>query len=335
MRRKRAGRVFAATLLGGAGVAIAASWVAGRALARRLISPEGLQPASEEQDVLLAALRAAGARVEELRHAGSLFDPVELAATFASPGPEAAGRPTLLFLHGKGGNAAEWRPEALRALDCGYNVLLPDLRGHGQSGGRFVTHGFLEKEDLANAIACARDRHGIDSGRLGVHGCSAGASLAIEFAADRYGVRALWLESPYADPMAMARHYLSRATGLPPWLLGLTSRFAVGAAVALVRRELSLERGAAGLETIDPLQAIRRIRAPVCLVYGERDELVPPRFSARLEAVLPPGSQIWRAPDAGHCHHDDEPARVATMEYDQRWREFFGRYLPVGERSKV
>src|SRR6202162_1011017 len=188
MRRKTAGRFFAATLFGGAGVSIAASWVAGRALSKPPIS--------------------------------------------ASPGRAAAGRPTLLFLHGKGGNAAEWRPEALRALACGYNVLLPDLRGHGQSGGRFVTHGFLEKEDLANAIACARDRHGIDSGRLGVHGCSAGPALAIEFAADRYGVRALWLESPYADAKAMARHYLSRATGLPPWLLGLTSHFPVGGAGA-------------------------------------------------------------------------------------------------------
>ena len=326
---KKAERILAASLVCGAGVYVAASWLAGRLLARHLISAEGLVPATAERDALLEALRQAGGRVEELRHAGSLHDPVELAAVFASPGRDAAGRPTLLFLHGKGGNAAEWRPEALRALACGYNVLLPDLRGHGQSGGRFVTHGFLEKEDLANAIACARDRHGIDSGRLGVHGCSAGASLAIEFAADRYGVRALWIESPYADPMAMARHYLSQATGLPPWLLGLTSRFAVGAAVARVRRELSLEADAGGLETIDPLQAIRRGRAPACLVYGERDELVPPRFSARLEAALPPGSRIWVAPNAGHCHHDNEPARVATEQYDRKWRDFFGKYLGV------
>jgi pimeloyl-ACP methyl ester carboxylesterase len=300
-----------------------------------LISAEGLVPATAERGTLLEALGRAGGRVEDLRHAGSLYDPVELAAVFASPGPEAASRPTLLFLHGKGGNAAEWRPEALRALSCGYNVLLPDLRGHGESGGRFVTHGFLEKEDVANAIACARERCGIDPARLGVHGCSAGASLAVEFAADRFGVRALWIESPYADPMAMARHYLSQRTGLAPVLLGLTSRFAVGRAVAHVRRELSLTPEAGGLESIDPLAAMNRIRAPVCLVYGEKDELVPPRFSERLEAALPPGSRIWRAPNAGHCHHDDEPARVATQEYDRRWREFFGQYLPVEEPSKV
>ena len=331
----RARRFVAASLVGGAGIYVALSWLAGRLLARHLISAEGLVPATAEREALLEALGRAGGRVEDLRHAGSLLDPVELAAVFASPGLDAARRPTILFLHGKGGNAAEWRPEALRALACGYNVLLPDLRGHGPSGGRFVTHGFLEKEDLANAIACARERCGIDPARLGVHGCSAGASLAIEFAAGRFGVRAVWLESPYADPMAMARHYLSQRTGLAPRLLGLTSRFAVGRAMAHVRRELSLTGDAGGLETIDPVAAINRVRAPVCLVYGEKDELVPPRFSARLEAALPPGSRVWRAPNAGHCHHDDEPARVATQEYDRRWREFFGRFLPVEDRSKV
>lgn len=332
---RRAWRFFTASLLGGAGAYVAGSWLAGRSLGWRLISPEGLAPLLAEHKALLDALAAAGGTVEELRHPGSAADPVELAAIFASLRPDAASRATILFLHGKGGGGAEWQLEAWRALTCGYNVLLPDLRGHGASGGRFVTHGFLEKEDLANLIACARDRCGIDPERLGVHGCSAGASLAIEFAAGREGIRALWLESPYADPTAMARHYLSRATGLPPALLGLTSRFAVGAAVAHVRRELSLADGAGGLETIDPLRAITRVRAPVCLVYGEKDKLVPPHFSAKLEAALPAGSRVWRAENAGHCHHDDEPAKVATEEYDRRWREFFGRYLPVdGAGSK-
>lgn len=328
-KKKKRVRAVAVSLLAGAVAYVAGSWLAARALATRLISAEGLEPARERREDLLEALRARGATVHDFRHRGSPRDPVELAAVHASPGPDAVGRPTILFLHGKGGNAAEWRPEALRALDCGYNVLLPDLRGHGESGGGLVTHGFLEKDDLANAIAFARERFGLDPSRLGVHGCSNGAALAIEFAADRGEVRALWLESPYARPGEMARHYLSIWTGLPSWLLGLTSHFAVGQAVARVRRDVGLEAGAGGLETIDPLRSIRRVRASVCLVYGEKDELVPPHFAARLEASLPAGSRIWRAPNAGHCHHEDEPARVATAEYDRRWRDFFTTELPV------
>jgi len=326
---RRAIRTLALTALSGAAAYVAASWLAARKLAGRLISSQGLEPAREKREDLVEALRSRGAAVHDLRHRGSRREPVGLASVFASPARGSPARPTILFLHGKGGNAAEWRPEALRALDCGYNVLLPDLRGHGESEGQFVTYGLLEKEDLENAISSARERCGLDPLRLGIHGCSAGAALGIEFAADREGVRALWIESPYGDPSEMARHYLSLASGLPGWLLRLTSRFAVRRAVVEIRRHLNLDEGAEGLESMDPVRAIARVRAAVCLVYGEKDELVPPRFAARLEAALPADSRIWRASNAGHCHHEDEPARVATEEYDRRWREFFTQHLPA------
>jgi pimeloyl-ACP methyl ester carboxylesterase len=326
---KKALRVLALSLASGAFLYLLASWVVGRKLARRLISAQGLVPAREKRDELLAALRGSGAAVQELRHRGSSRDPVELSAVLATPSGDGAGRPTILFLHGKGGNSAEWRPEALRALDAGYNVLLPDLRGHGESEGDFVTYGFLEKDDLANTIATAEALLGAGPLRLGVHGCSAGATLAIEFVAGRDDIAALWLESPYANPAEMAHHYLAVATQVPPRLLRLTSRVAVRAAVARVRRDLDLKPSDSGFASIDPLASMGRIGAPVCLVYGEKDELVPPRFAAKLEAALPAESSIWRASNAGHCHHEDEPARVAKDEYDRRWREFFSRHLPV------
>jgi pimeloyl-ACP methyl ester carboxylesterase len=317
------------SLLGGAGAYLGGSWLSARALARLLISPEGLEPVRERREDLLAALRESGAFVADFRHRGSVYDPVELAAVFAAPDPAAGKRSTILFLHGKGGNAAEWRPEALRALDCGYNVLLPDLRAHGESRGDFFTYGFLEKEDLAKAIEATGERFGLDPGNLGFHACSAGSIPALEYAARASGVRALWIESPYADAREMARHYLSLWTGLPSGLLGLTSRWAVARAVRLVRRRLELPAEESWLEEVDPLRAIRCVRARICLVYGEKDELVPARFVHRFEEALPPGSEVWKAENAGHCHHDDEPARVATAEYDRRWREFFTRHLPV------
>ena len=142
--------------------------MAARALARRLIAPEGLGPAPARHEDLLVALESAATVVANLRHRGSKRLPVELSTIFASPG-EPERRPTLLFLHGKGGDASEWEPDAQRALRLGYNVLLPDLRGHGRSGGSFFTYGFLEKDDLALTVAAAQDGFGIDADRLGIH----------------------------------------------------------------------------------------------------------------------------------------------------------------------
>jgi hypothetical protein len=324
MTRRRLGLA----LLAGGGAAFAVgSYFAARALSRRLISAEGLGPTTVRREDLLEALGESGASVEDFRHPGSARNPVTLAAIFASPAGRKTPRATILFLHGKGGNAAEWRPDALRALSLGYDVLLPELRGHRPSGGDFVTYGFLEKEDLANAVAHARSRFGLDPERLGVHACSAGSTVALEFAAGRPGIRAIWLESPWADAREMARHYLAVATGLPPWMLDLTTRLAVRRALARIRRELDLPPGDDDFARVDPMRSLSEVRGRVCLVYGDRDELVPPRFARRLEAGLPPESQVWRAVGAGHCHHDDEAERVMKDEYERRWREFFGENL--------
>ena len=331
MKRRRLGL---ALLAGGSASFVGCSYLAARALAKRLISAEGLGPANADvrrQD-LLDALSRSGASVSDFRHRGSAWNPVELAAIFVSAGgSEAPHRATVVFLHGKGGSDAEWRPDAIRALAAGYNVLIPSLRGHPPSGGSFVTYGFLEKDDLAECVASARDRFGIDPDRLGVHACSAGSTIALEFAARNPGVRALWLESAYADGFRMARQYLSAATGLPPWSLDLTTRLAVRIALARIRRELGIP-GRGGLDRVDPLRSAASLSGRVCLVYGERDRLVPPRFTARLEEALPPDTLIWRARGAGHCHHDDEPEKVMPEEYDRRWREFFGASLPAEDR---
>lgn len=312
----------------GAGLYVGASYLLSRALAKRLVSPVGFAPAPGRHEDLLAALETSATVVANLRLKGSARLPVEVAAIFASPGdPEK--RATVLFLHGKGGDASEWEPDALRALRLGYNVLLPDLRGHGRSGGTFFTLGYLEKDDLALTVGAARDGFGLDADRIGIHSCSAGSSVALEFAAGRAGVRAIWLESPFGRPREMARHYLSRTTRLPAPLLTLTSRWAVARAIARVRAELGAGPGGEGLDAVDPIRAAARVAAPVLLVHGEEDRLVPPHFTRELAAALPPRSAVWNVAGAGHCHHADEPAAAAKLAYARKWQEFFGTYLPA------
>jgi pimeloyl-ACP methyl ester carboxylesterase len=322
MRWKKAAAALSAAA--GAGYVVG-SYLAGSALADALISPVGLAPGSDRREEFRKALGRESAGVEEFTHPGNAGDPAVLRCTFASPG-SAGERATLLFLHGKGGNATEWILDAVRALRAGFNVLCPDLRGHAGSGGRFVTYGLLEKVDLEIGVRTAVERFGLDPRRIGVHSCSAGSSVGLQFCAGNDAVRALWLESPFSDPRAMARHYLHRKTGVPRWALTLASHWAVSRAAARLRRELG---GASGEGWVmpDPLAAARSIRCPVELVYGACDELVPPEFVRALELALPRSTAVWEVGNAGHCHHADEAEAVAREEYERRWTEFFGRHL--------
>jgi pimeloyl-ACP methyl ester carboxylesterase len=127
----------------------------------------------------------------------------------------------------------------------------------------------------------------------------------------------------------MARHYLSRTTRLPGPLLTLTSRLAVARAIHRVREELGTGHGTDGLARVDPVRSVARVTAPILLVHGDGDRLVPARLTHALAAALPPRSAVWNVAGAGHCHHADEPEVVARLAYARKWTEFFSTYMPA------
>jgi pimeloyl-ACP methyl ester carboxylesterase len=286
-----------------------------RSLAGILLSPVGLAPVAASTEALHAAVTAAAGRgglVETLVHDGDPEEPACLVTLFASPGAPRT-RATILFLHGKGGGGAEWTKDAVRALKLGFNVLVPELRGHPPSTGERITYGIRETTDLLLLLDLAHARFGVDAARLGIDGCSYGSLLAVQLAAARTPA-ALWLQSPFGDLHAMAVHYLRRATGLPGFLLE--------APVRLFARRV-LRTGKLDLSRVDPVAAARRVTCPTAVVHGETDALVPIRFSPALYDALAGEKTFWRVPACGHCHHADEPQAVVPAEYERRWTEFF------------
>ena len=280
-----------------------------------LLSPVGLVPATASVEAFHAAVRAAAGpegSVEIFTHEGDPREPACLSALFATPGGP-GGRGTLLFLHGKGGCGAEWTTDSVRALGLGFNVLVPELRGHPPSTGTRITYGLLETGDLLRLLDCAETRFGIARSRVGIDGCSMGALLAVHLAAASPPA-ALWLQAPFDDMVAMAAHYLHRATALPAFLFA----FPVRVLIWRIARTEGID-----LSKVDPLRAARRVTCPTVVVHGENDGLVPIRFSPRLYEALAGEKSYWRVPRCGHCHHPDEPQAVARAEYERRWTEFF------------
>ena len=295
---KRAVRRLVSALSAGVALFVLGSWLAARRLAPRLVSPVGLGPPPDRQRELLATLRGVAPIVEEFRHPGGSLDPVELAATFASPG-DPARRPTILFLHGKGGRACEWEDSALLALALGYNVLLPDLRGHGSSGGR------TPRSASSRRTTREPDRRGRRSGEWTPAASPStpvrGVAVALELAGHLTEIRAVWLESR-SPTRGRWRGTTSRSRpGISAALLSLTPGGRFRARVAQVSAELGLEQVARGWRRPTLVAALGRVRCPVGLVYGDADRLVPPlsssaaggwppeaRYSAAARGALPP-----------------------------------------------
>jgi len=179
----------------------------------------------------------------------------------------------VLFLHGNGGSLRTWFVNVDFYRRANFDLVMPDYRGYGKSSGRVESEGQLHA-DVAAVWKDVAERY--RGKRVVVYGRSLGTGLAAALAAE-IGPDLTILVSPYSSMRDLARlHY--------PWVPGFVLRYPL-------RTDLS----------------IARIRSPILLVHGERDELVPISHSERLHTLAPRATLVAIA-GAGHNDLQGFPA---------------------------
>ena len=210
-------------------------------------------------------------------------DGTRMVADCYSASPGAA----CLLLHGfwRGRRHPRIRQIALELARSGRTVFVPDLRGHGDSGGRF-TFNRLEWNDLG----------GLDlPSDLVTVGLSMGASIAVAAAAR--GVISpsrLLLISPAADYREIGPDLLEMVRG------GHVEREQRNWRPRIDLRSLltSVGRAEAALE-------ISRLSCPVHLVHGQGDWLVHHRHSEMLARTCPQAVLQMLDVETGRRMHAD------------------------------
>ena len=120
--------------------------------------------------------------------------------------------PTIVLCPGYESSRAELLTLASALQDQQYNVLLFDFSGHGTADGR-TTFGLQEVGELRAAMSAVANRGDVDVKRFCLWGVNLGAYVALAEATGDPRVRAVAVESPYAQPKDMVALQVSR-TGL-------------------------------------------------------------------------------------------------------------------------
>jgi 3-oxoadipate enol-lactonase len=241
--------------------------------------------------------------------------------------------PALVLLHAFPAHHELWLPSA-QALVSRYQLILPDLRGHGDSG---VGEGPATMEKHAADLARVLDHAQI--GRAAFAGISLGGYVLFEFwRRSRSRVAALALfntKAPSDSPEAKADRWhaasqvLERGTGpffegLVPKLLGKTARESrpdlVEGALRMMRKAspegvAQVQRGMA--ERPDSLPDLKTIDVPTLIVTGDEDILTGPPEADRMRQNIP-SSELKIIRRAGHYSPWEQPA-----EAGQLLRQFF------------
>ena len=73
------------------------------------------------------------------------------------------------------------------------------------------------------------------------------------------------------------------------------------------------------IDRFDSLSRIGRVKAPLLVLHGERDRVVPIRFGRALLDAAPEPKEGWFAPDAGHENLARYGSLDAVVAFIVRW----------------
>lgn len=154
----------------------------------------------------------------------------------------------------------------------GHNVLLVDERAHGNSEGRTISFGILERRDLLCWVDYAVQRFGVDV-KILLYGVSmGGATVLMASELDLpHNVKGIIADCPYAKPLDVILH-VGKSTAFPHWLI---RPFAILAARIYGGFDL--------LET-DAVRAVQNTKVPILIIHGEADHYVPCEMSDLVSA---------------------------------------------------
>jgi fermentation-respiration switch protein FrsA (DUF1100 family) len=173
----------------------------------------------------------------------------------------------LLLCHGNAGNVGDRVLHAALLTAAGFDVLLFDYRGYGRSSGRPSEDGTYR--DARAALACLLEQPGVDPGRVVYLGESLGGAVAVDLALER-SPAGLVLLSAFTGVRALGRlHYPFVPAALIP-------------------------------DAYPVLHRVGALRAPLLVLHGERDEIVPLSQGRALFEAAPGSKRMHVFPGLGH-----------------------------------
>lgn len=241
-------------------------------------------------------------------------------------------RATVIVAHGIDHTRQVMLKRAAFLLHGGYNVVVLDLRGHGESGGQVVSPGLLERLDLLGAIQYIRSRE--ERGPIALLGVSYGAVACLFTGAESPEIGAVVSDGAFTSGVDVSNR-INRYYAQDPRTNRLVrAMYAAGSfpgvATAIVVAYYLRTGLYPGWDFVSVLPAASRIKCPVLIVSGERDYIIPTADARRILAALPAASKrLVTIPNALR----DTTYDAAPVLYQEAVLSFLDSNFPETEAS--
>ncbi|PQD96830.1 alpha/beta hydrolase [Pradoshia eiseniae] len=220
---------------------------------------------------------------------------------------------TVIIAHGYAGHAigmyayAKYYYEAL-----GYNVLMPDARGHGKSEGDYIGFGWHERKDYIQWIDYVLDRNGKNS-KIALHGVSMGGATVMMTSGEELPkqVKAVVADCGYTSALDILSYQLGEMYSLPSFPLIQSTSL------------LTKLRAGYSFEEASAVEQVKKTSLPIFFIHGEKDTFVPLEMVHELYEAANGEKELYIVPGAEHGNaYNADPET-----YEKKVAEFLASYM--------
>lgn len=178
----------------------------------------------------------------------------------------------------------------LKFFNDGYNVLLPHMRGHGESEGAYIGMGFHDSKDVMKWIDYILSIN--SRAEIVIYGVSMGAATTMITSGEKlpHNVKCFIEDCGYTSAWDEFAYQLKEMYGLPS--------FPIMNGVNL----LTKIRAGYDLKDASPLDYVQKCSKPMLFIHGDKDTFVPFYMAEKLYAAAScPEKELFITRNAGHA----------------------------------
>lgn len=196
----------------------------------------------------------------------------------------------VILVHGIGGNKEQMMNKADLLAQQGYDAILFDGRGHGESQGEHITYGFYEKEDIKRIVDFIKEEN--DSIPIGIWGNSMGGAIA--------------LQALEADERINFGIVESTFRSLDEVVFEYGKRMAKGVMIKQIS-DYALKRAAEEANfdptVVQPIESAKEIEQAVLIAHGDSDKRISVDNAQDLfDSLKTEKKELVIVPRAGHLN---------------------------------
>ena len=202
---------------------------------------------------------------------------------------DAGSKNTVVLVHGY--NSYGFKDNAAHAyvfFKRGYNVLVSDNRGCGESEGKYQTFGIRESEDVALWVKYIAER--IPDGSIVLHGTSlGGATVCFMASMDLPSVKCIVEDCGFKSIQWEFECMCKLFAGFVP-------RLTIRSMERVTKRKLGFD-----FSTLSPLKSVENAKYPMMFVHGKDDTFIPCTAAQEMYDVCPTDKELLLVDGFGHA----------------------------------